>query len=525
MKLQSPGDCLEGLWKRVPRYIRLTFFSSVILGVATHMYVFTNKFANLDDLDQMLFTDPGYGTASGRWLLPLFLHLDGEFSDPWLIGILSVLCLAGLACITVSLFRIRRPPACILASAVIMTFPTVASTFAYMFTATPYFLSLLLAALGTYAAVNWGWKGSILGAVAVTLSLGVYQSYFPVAAVLMVGALLFEVLDGEHTFRELLLKGVRLAATLAAALAAYLILVRITTMNIELTDYHGISGMGALSLRDIPYLTAVSYKRCLSFFLANDLGWHFGFLYLAFAASFLCCVVLGVLLLRKRRLDVPRIVLAAVLVLVYPLAGSLIYVMVAGSYVHAVMIYGLAYMLLLPLAFAEYAEPDLKAAVSGFPVQAAASWIIFLTVALASYSYAVTGNNAYLKADLSIRQCTAYSNRLLERVETCEGYEPGMDLMLLGSGETGDGEGLFPTPELDSVLVTGIMDLSEQRTSWTYDRFLKYFMGYTGTVYTSFHGRKAQTFLELEQVRDMPVYPREGSVLVVNGTVVVKLSE
>lgn len=523
MRLQTPGDCLEGLWKRTPRYIRLTFASSVILGLAAHMYVFTNKFTNHDDLDQMFFA--GYGTASGRWLLPPFLRLDGEFSDPWLIGILCVLCLAALACLTVSLFRIRRPLACILASAVIMTFPTVTSTFAYMFTATPYFLSLLLAAFGAYAAVNWGWRGSILGAVAIALSLGVYQSYFPVAAALMVGALLFETLDGSRTFRKLLLKGVRLAVTLAAALAAYLVLVRITTRNIELTDYHSISEMGRLSLRDIPYLVAVSYKRCLSFFLTNDLGWHFGFLRFAFAASLLCCVALGVLLLRERRLDAPRAVLAAALILAYPLACSLIYVMVAGSYVHAVMIYGLAYILLLPLAFAEYAEPDLKTAVSGFPVQAAASWVILLTVALTAYSYAVTDNNAYLKADLSIRQCTAYSNRLLERVETCEGYEPGMDLMLLGSGEIGGGEGLFPTPELDSVRVTGVLDLSDLRTSWTYDRFLRYYMGYTGTVYTSFHGRIAQTFLDLEEVQAMPVYPREGSVLVIGGTVVVKLSQ
>lgn len=356
--LKTPEAWLSELWNRIPSYIRLTFASSVILGLATHLYVFTNKFTNHDDLDQMFFAS--YGTPSGRWLLPFALRLDGEFSMPWLIGILSILCLAGVACFTVSILRIRRPFGCVAASAIVTAFPTVASTFAYMFTAYAYFLALLLAAFGAYAAVRWGWPGSALGTVAITLSLGIYQSYFPVAAVLMVGALLLETLDGNRSFKELLLRGLRFVATLIAPMAAYLVVVRFTTMDIGLTDYHGISDMGQISLKDLPTLVYKGYEKCLSFFLKNDLGWHFSFLKYGFAAIVLCCVVLGVLLLRKRRLDPARIALAVVLVAVYPLAASLIYVMVPSGYVHGVMIYGFAYLLLLPIALADYAEDHLK---------------------------------------------------------------------------------------------------------------------------------------------------------------------
>ncbi len=517
--LNTPEACLSSLWKRIPAYIKLTFASAVVLGLATHLYVFTNKFTNHDDLDQMFFAS--YGTQSGRWLLPFALRMDGEFSMPWLIGVLSILCLAGVACFTAAVFRVRRPFGCIVTAAVVTAFPTVASTFAYMFTAYSYFLGLLLAAFGAYAAVKWGWPGAALGAVSITLSLGIYQSYFPVAAVMLVGALLLDVLDGDRPFRALFLQGLRYVAALAAPMAAYLVLARLTTRDTGLADYHGISDMGQIALRDIPKLVVRGYDKCLSFFLKNDLGWHFRFLKYGFVILVLCCVALAVLLLRKRRLAPAHIALAVALVAVYPLAGALIYVMVPSGYVHGVMIYGFAYMLILPVALVEYTEDQLEAG-DGLQLQAAAAWIILLTVSLTAYSYAVTDNSAYLKADLGMRQCVAYSNRIIERAESCEGYRPGMDLVLLGS--ITEDQWLSPTPELDGVDVTGILDLRGLRTSWTYDRFLRYYLGYVGNIYTSFH-KQSYPYGAMDEVKAMPCYPQDGSVRVIGDAVVVKLND
>ncbi|MDE6591162.1 MAG: glucosyltransferase domain-containing protein, partial [Oscillospiraceae bacterium] len=155
---RTPEECFSDLWKRIPKHIRLSFAAAVALGLATHLYAFTNKLTNHDDLDQMFYA--GYGAASGRWLLPSILRLDGDFSIPWLIGLIGILCLAGTVCLTVSLLRIRHPLGCVVTAAVMVSYPTVASTFAYMFTSSGYFFGLLLAVFGAYAAVRWGWPGS-----------------------------------------------------------------------------------------------------------------------------------------------------------------------------------------------------------------------------------------------------------------------------------------------------------------------------------------------------------------------------
>lgn len=92
-----------------------------------------------------------YRAAPGRRLRPIIACFSGGFSMPWLAGILSILCLAPVAHLTVSALRIRRPLGCMPTAAILVTFPTALSAFTYRYTAFAYFFSLLLAAFGAWA--------------------------------------------------------------------------------------------------------------------------------------------------------------------------------------------------------------------------------------------------------------------------------------------------------------------------------------------------------------------------------------
>lgn len=523
--LKTPGECLTGLWGRVPRYVRQTFFAAVILGLGTHMFMFTNKIINHDDLDRLFQLD--YGTASGRWLLPAVANLDGAFSVPWLIGVLGILCLAVTACLTVSLLRIRGCLGCVLTAGLMVSFPVVASTYAYMFTADLYFLGLMLAALGAWAAVRGNWWGSAVGVVAITLSLGLYQAYFPVSAVLMVGALLFETLDGKKSIQRLLPEGLRLVGTLAAALAAYLIVVRITTGEAGLVDYQGLDHMGLPPLEKLPELIGMAYEKYVTVFLENEQNWNFMFLSNVLRAAALGGVVLLALVLWRRRLGAARTALAVVLTVLYPLAGNLIYLMAYDGYVHDLMVYGLIYVPLLLIALAEYAQPVLEGQGERI-AHRLVSWLVVLALAPTAWSYAITDNNHYLKAELSIRQCEAYSNRLMGRIESCEGYEPHMGVVLVGSNlETWD---LHVTPELDAWYSNGFTDFAALRTTYTYEVFLSTFLAFPAPIFAG-TTPEAVELAATEEVQKMPLYPQTGSVKLLHyesqdrDVIVVKLAE
>ncbi len=516
--LRSAGETAEILFRRVPKPVRLTFLSAVILGFLTHSYALLNKFTNHDDLNQMFYA--GYGAASGRWLLPPILRLDGNLSMPWLIGVLSLLFLALTACLSVTLLRIRSPLGCGLTAALLVSFPGVTATFGYMFTASGYFLSLFLAALAAYAACRGSWRGSLLGAVLLTLSMSIYQAYLPAAAVLMVGSLLLETLDGERTFRQLLGKGLRLVLTLAAGVLAYLLTVRLTTVSGGLTDYEGIADMGKVPLSQIPRLVFYAYRKYWFFFWKNDWGCHFSLLRWGFLLAALGSLCLGTVLLWQQRPGRGRSVLALALGILYPLAGTFIYVMVPNGHVHIHMLYPMVYILLLPLALLEYAAPGGEKARNGL-LPRIMSWVLLLTLGLTAYSYWLTDSNAYLKADFAMRQCTAWSNRLVARIEDCPDYEPGMKVVLLGSHERE--KALSPTPELELSRLVGIYDLGDLRTYFTYQHFLRYFLAVTDPVYTG-ESETAEQYAEKPEVQAMPLYPRQGSVKVVDGAVVVKLN-
>lgn len=244
--IPMPDTAFARFWARLPAATKQSFFAGVVMGLVCHLYLFTNLIPNHDAVFHLFQCD--YGTASGRWFLPLVLAWDGDYNMPWLQGVLSLLCLAGTVSITTRLLRIEKPLAIVITAALCTAFPTVAATFTYMFTADAYFFGLFLAALAAYAVWRMPIWGLPLGTILLILSMGIYQSYFPVAAVLMVGALLFDCLEGRGSFGRTLLRGVKMVATLALGIVVYMAVARLATMaSGGLSDYMGISSMGSLS--------------------------------------------------------------------------------------------------------------------------------------------------------------------------------------------------------------------------------------------------------------------------------------
>jgi len=493
----------------------------MVLGFAAHMFAFTNKLPNHDDIAHLFEAD--YGTYSGRWLLPAVLDLDGSFSVPWLIGILGLLCLAGTVCLTAALLRIRRPLECVVTAGLMTAFPTVAGTYCYMFTADAYFLGLLLAAFGAWAASRMPKAGIPIGAAAVCLSMGIYQSYFPVAAALCVGTLIFDTLDGEMSFKELVIKGIKQVAALALGMAAYMVIVKITTRETGLADYMGLSTMGQLRLSELPGLIMRCYREYIYFFLRNETGIHFRFVKYLIPLTGLCTAALLILLLLRRRLGAARSLLVIVLVILYPLAGHLIYIMTAGGDIHDLMRYGTVLLPVAAVALAGYAcRAYLELSVPAQWFRAVACWAILGSMALTAYSYMAADNRIYLKMELSYEQAYAYSNRLLAAVENCGDYRRGMPVALVGSSVI-EQSAMYPTPQLDSINITGAVSMRDLRGCYTYGGFLRFYLGFPDPVYLD-DSEQVKALAELPEVAAMPLYPQQGSIKVIDGTVVVKLN-
>lgn len=520
--IPMPDTAFARFWSRLPAATKQSFFAGVVMGLVCHLYLFTNLIPNHDAVFHLFQCD--YGTASGRWFLPLVLAWDGDYNMPWLQGVLSLLCLAGTVCITTRLLRIEKPLAIVITAALCTAFPTVAATFTYMFTADAYFFGLFLAALAAYAVWRMPIWGLPLGTILLILSMGIYQSYFPVAAVLMVGALLFDCLEGRASFGRTLLRGVKMVATLALGIVVYMAVARLATMaSGGLSDYMGISSMGSLSLSELPELVRQSLESYETYFLQNELGWNFSFIPLLVIAAWVSGVVLLATLLLRRQVGVLRGMLALVLVLLYPLAGSLIHIMVAGAAVHDLMIYGLLYALILPLALASFAatHADEMGSLLRSALQSLMSWIVIASMALTAYNYIVTDNKAYLKMALGFTQIEAYSNRLATMIQSVPGYSPSLAVVLVGSS---NGDALLNvTPELSEITLTGALNMGTYRTQYSYGYLLNRFSALPNYVYLDDMPEEVSSAISGVS-ETMPVYPQQGCVQIAGDYIVVRLN-
>ncbi len=505
-------------YRRIPGYIKLTFISAFVLGLAVHMYALANKLPNHDDIGHVFGSI--YGSASGRWLLPAVLKLDGSFSAPWLIGVLSVLLLAVSSCFAVSILRIKSPLGCMLSAAILVSFPTVAATLTYMFSADAYFLSLALACFGAFITIKYRF-GFLPGAIAITLSMGIYQSYFGAAVALLAVSLMLETLDGKLAIKGLLLNALKYLAALALGVIFYFAAVKLTVPAGGLSDYMGISNMGKLSIAQIPQLIFNAYYEFYGFFIKNLTGAHTGLLKYAFALCIPAALALAVYSIRKRRLSGGRIVFFTLLLLSFPMVCNVIFLMAPQGPIHMLMLYPMAYSLVVPIAFWEYSAcaggDTHKVWETG---RVLCCWIIAATVALTAYSYCIYTNSAYLKMSLSYEQAYAYSNRLLGAIEGAEGYNENIPVILVGDAF---GDVQFPaSPELDEIMLTGVADMDEIVNGYTYGYFLRRFLGASNIVYDT-KTEMAQKLSKNEVVEQMPVYPAAGSVIKLDGYIVVRL--
>ncbi len=505
----------KNVFSKIPSHLRTTFLTALGVGFFTHLYMLTNKLPNHDDISVLYGSGTTY--ASGRWLLDTVLGISGEFSTPLLNGGLALLWLAVAACFTVELLRIRRPLFCVLTAALMVSFPVVTSTLTYMFTADAYFLALAMAAAAVFCAVRfrWGWIPAVL---LLALSMGIYQSYFAVAAVLCVGVLILECLDHKGTLKALLFRCLRLFFVLVGGLLLYLAITHISMQFVRLSDYMGINTIGNFPLAKLPSLIQSAYARYATFFVCD--GAYTGPLWLR--ALFGICVLLAAILLvrgaAKRRLKTSRICLLAVLAALYPLAGNLVTLMAAGQTVHMLMLYGLCFLPIFLLVVLEAVQPHWPSAAW---VRRICETVVAATLALQIFQYVVLANQAYLKMDVVQKQMVSYSTRLLYAVENTPGYELGMPLVLAGNPTAGlHGDTL---EEFREISLTGVLSLEEYLNSYAYWGYLWRYHGYGGEV-RSAESEVGKRFLELPEVAEMPAYPAAGSVRVIDGYVVVKFS-
>ena len=422
-------ELVQRLWQRVGGAEKSALFAALIAGYVTHLYAFTNIIPNSDGLSRVY--DLQHMTVSGRWFLHYATAPNHFTQMPAVIGLLSVLFIAVAAALVVNVLRIKSRTLGAAVGAVMVMFPSMGFTFLYMFTASAYCLAILMAVLSVWFALKGG-LNYVVGVILVALTMGTYQVYVTVAIGLSVLVVMRRVLEEENGFTDCLFLGLKLMAYLALGAVLYYLILQYALMRkeLQLLSYLGMDAASSgYPFGELPNLIVKTYKQVVKFFFVE--GSTNGFATARFAALNLVIgattAVLTVVYLTKSKLwSQPwRVATLLGLLVIFPLAINFGQIISPYSEPTPLMKYShvLVYVIVLFLL-------DLQEGVN--KLQGVKS-LLLTALALLLLFCLNTNNVMYTAAAQSHRAAESYFTRLMARVEACEGYEQGMEVLFVGA--------------------------------------------------------------------------------------------
>ncbi len=380
--------------------------------------------------DAMLLSQVGedaYQISLGRFLQPVYWQIRGRITAPLLIGLFATAFLACSALLVVRLLRLQSTGSLLLVCGVLTANETLAvSNATYLPWTDVYMLAMLLCLLGVYVQEN-ARLGFLICPICYTLSLGLYQSYLPVASTMVILLLMRDLLDGAPA-KAIWLRGLRACLSLLLGLLLYAAVLQIVlalTGGQASQDYNGVGRVGGFSLQEVPGLLRQTYRTPLNVLFglgdAPAMTWHITTVPAALhIALFALTVVL--LLFHLRRLTLPSRLTVAFLMLILPLSVNFVQ-FISHGIASGLTIYAYNLLCLLPVILLVRDAPTDRRlpalAVRTAKGGACALLALFLALNIRN------SNLMAFKRDLEFSSTTSAMTRLLDQAERTQGYVPG----------------------------------------------------------------------------------------------------
>ncbi|MCR4933928.1 MAG: glucosyltransferase domain-containing protein [Lachnospiraceae bacterium] len=510
------NELFEKLNTRLTKAQKAGFIVTLIFGFIAHMPALVMDAPNHDGLASVYF-DQNMIT-SGRWFLGTACGISSFYSLPWLIGVLSVIYLSITALFLIKLLNVENPPVAALIGGLLITFPSIASNFAYVFTMDGYMLGVLFAVLSVYFVDKFKF-GFLIGALFLALSMGTYQAYLPIAILLSLYMVLL-VFKSKISPKEKILSALNYVYMGVIGVAAYYVILN-ALLKIQgkvLDTYQGINSMDGLEKTGLLSSLKVIYKDFFVFSIKGNVLFNN-------TISLIALLLIAILFLAALILDAKKnglfksvwfyVCLSLTAILLPVFTNAILLVSKDVTY-HLLMRYQWVFLetILLAYTFNVFKDNDvfLKPMVSKVT-----SVALLLSTFLLFFNNIVTDNIGYSNLQKKYEKTYAYCLRLADRIEQTEGYYPGIPIYMIGVV----GDDNFPVTDITSNVTDHMIGIYGDWLLYTpenYGYFYKYYMGIT----FNFLKPSEANYYDTPEYVAMPSFPEPGSTKVVDGVLYVK---
>lgn len=488
------------------------FITTWIVGLLAHAYRFFNFLPIWDSIYN--FTGVGSTYTLGRWFLGYAGLITSMFDLPWVNGAFSLFYISIVVILFTEMFEIKNKGMIVLCAAIFVSFPTVVSSFAYMYTADAYLLAFLLATLAVY--LTWCVKkwGTIAGMVCLAFAMGIYQAYATVAIVLVLIYIIRQFVIEKLDFLEAVRKDLKYLGTLVGGAVLYAIILKSTLIRYKITlpSYQGIGSMGIMSLGQYKAaLQKTLYHFRLILGMEHGVEKHVYSLLNA-AALLLIGLILIYLLVRNQVYKKKMSMLASIAaVCLIPVGAYFINFTSPDVQYYTLMemavclIYLLMIIMLLQLDWKTWISKILKGCG------------IFVLCGLVYYNV-INCNIAYFNMNLSYHKSISIAEDVLQRIEQMDEFQNQHDKIVI----MGDYNCATENLQIMMPSIMGISNDSFLNDSYHYTIIWNYCFG-VQMEQASYD--EMMEIVETDEYKNMSVYPLKGCVEYINGIIVVKMQE
>lgn len=508
--------------KRIDKRYRITFFSSLIVGILSQGMGLFNKFSIRDDVCSLFKI--GYTVTSGRWALQLLGDLEkkvyggfGHYSMPLFNGALTILFIAIASVFIVRLLDIESDLAGIFIGGLMVAFPTVTCAFDYMFTAHYYFFAMMCSVFGAVLICSGDklWKAAV-GIILIAFSMGVYQGFLPTSITLML-CYVIRVITEEKPLSSILKRILRIAAGCVLAVLLYYALTQLSLIitHTQLTEYEGISSMGKGSLSEFASRIKMAYHE---FFWpthgSRDMMYPYHLYHLYMGTTICLAAIYLVTVVKLFRKRGSLAVLYTVSGIAFPLAVNFIFVMVSVSK-YSLMVYSQTFPFIALIWHIDRLSGKKNEKTVKHRKQKVIGILAFLYCMLVLAMYIRYDNACYLKTAIVQEEAKSYLTTLVTRIKSVPGYKDEYSVTFINKGKNRD-KTITKIEEFDDLNLAGSRRLRTAVKDYASRNFINMWCGFSPKWADS------RLFYDLPEVQEMTHYPDDGSIKVINQTVVVK---
>ena len=514
--MQTIVDTFERNKSKLYFALASTFF----WGLLAHAYCFfDNSFSHdsLNELHGAIFGN-NIKLVSGRIFVPLYRDLlRSDVTLPWLIGFLSLLWIGLAVFLVLRIFRVESKLTGFLVAGIFSVNISVSATAATYIHDLDCDMFALMCAVGAV----WLWKerkwGVLPGAVLLTVSMGMYQSFLFVGIGLIMLVCILDLLDGAR-FAQVFSRGMRAVGMILLGGGGYYgalqVSQKLSGIALSSGDYNSLDLMGKLSGGTLLENLCGAY-RDFFYRLMNVYTTYPSTLTKAATAALMTLVITAVVWgLMSRRLGWREKLLLLALALLLPLGLNMIYVLTLGAS-HDLMVYGIWVFYLVALLLSDWLAKQGRGQLLKWQQP-----FCMLMVALILYGSVQFANGMYLKKDQEYDAYLSMMTRVVDRMETCEGYTAGQTPVVFAG-----------MPQVMNQVAPGFMDYWNVTGMLSSDvifmpektRYQAYFDYVLGLPLLLAEDEIWMQLRKSQQVQDLPQYPAAGCVQLLDGVLIVKL--